>query len=186
MKNRRKGGFGAFLRFVIVLALLSAIGYVGYKTYQKMPVITFVSNLAQAASERNIDELSNCFTPDSNIKKAFDVANTIEKIPILGILAEGAVNLIGSGFDYQIDYSDIRLTVNGNTAQAVVGVIDKNNNDQKSYLTFILIKIDNRWYATKLPSVQSASEADLSYKNSLQGYAERASDYIALLIFSVK
>ena len=186
MENRRRSGFGSFLKFIIMLALLSAVGFVGYKTYQKLPVVTFVNELAQAADELDMDKLSNCFTPDSDVRKALEVANTIEGIPILGKLAEGAVSFIGSRFDYQVDYSDIRITVNGDTSAAIIGVIDKNKNDRKSYVTLNLIRIDNRWYITELPAVQPVTEVDLSYGNTLWGYAERASDYTALLIFSAK
>ena len=183
--QRRKSGFGAFLKVIIVLALLSAVGFIGFKTYQKLSVITFVSNLAQAVTSLNMEKLSDSFTPGSNVKKAADIANKIESMPVLGDLAGGLAGLIGSKFDFQVDYSDIRITVNENAGQAVIGIINKKQNDQKRYLTLKLTKIDTRWYAAELPSVQSASEVGLSYKNSLQGYAERASDYAALLIYSL-
>ena len=186
METGRRGCFGDFLKVVIALVILSAVGYVGYKTYQKIPVITFVSDLSQAASELDMKKLSDCFTPDSEARKAFSIANKIEDIPILGYLAESAINLIASGYDFQVDYSDIRITVNGNTGKAVIGVIDRKNNDEKIYLTYALRQIDKRWYTTKLPTVQSASEADLLYGNTLRGYAERASDYIALAFFSAR
>ena len=185
MPNRKKSGFGAFVWTIIILALLLAVTFVGFKTYQKMPVITLVSNLAGAASEMDLNKMTECFTPDSDVNKAIDVAITVGNMPILGNLAGGAASLIGSAFDYKVDYSDIRITVDRNLGEAVIGVAD-NKHNQKSYLTLNLNKIDNRWYVTQLPSVKSALETDLSYKNTLMGYAERASDYAALLIFSAK
>ena len=185
MENERKSGFGAFVKAVIVLVLLSAIAYVGFKTYQKLPVITFVNNLAQAFNAQDMDKLSNCFTPDSKVKKVIDTANKVADIPILGQIAGGIASLIGSSINYEVDYSDTRITVNGDSSQAVIGVINKNNNDEKEYLTLDMRKINEQWYASALPSVKPASGTDLSYSNSIQGYAERASDNLALWIFSL-
>ena len=184
MSNRKSGCFANLLGTVIVVALVCVIGYAGYKTYQKLPVVTFISGLAQAAADMDTDKLSACFTPDSDVRKALDAANTLEGVPILGNLAQDAASFIGSGYNYQLDYSDIHMTVNENAGKAVLAVLDKDNNDQKSYLTLDLEKIDNQWYATQLPSVQTAAETHLSYSNIFQGYAERASDYLALAIFS--
>ena len=184
MRDERRGGFGSFIGTIIVIAILAAAGYVGYKTYQKLPVITFVDGMAQAASNMDMGKLSDCFTPGSDTQKALSTANAIENIPLLGNLAQGAASFIGSKLDYQIDYSDVRLTVNGDTGTAIVGVIDKNNNGQKSYVIINLEKSGGRWYAATLPDIQA--NADLSYKNTINGYAEHASDYAALLIFSLQ
>ncbi|MDR1560242.1 MAG: hypothetical protein LBS84_11220 [Clostridiales bacterium] len=184
MAKRNKRGFGSFLGTLILLALLLAIAFVGYKTYEKLPVVTFIGEFAGAVSELDLNRLSEYFTPDSDVKKALDLANTIGNMPILGELAGSAAGLISGSFDYEVDYTDVKITVNGQSATAVFGVIDKKNAGRKSYLTLNLEKIDDRWYTPELPSIKPASETDLEYNNTIQGYAEHASDYAAFAIYA--
>ncbi|MDR2649478.1 MAG: hypothetical protein LBB94_07155 [Clostridiales bacterium] len=184
MARGKKGGFGAFLRALILLALLAAIAFVGYKTYEKLPVVTFIGEFAGAVTELDLNRLPGYFTPDSDVKKVLDVAGALGNMPILGDLAGGAISIINGSFDYEADYSDIRIMVNGKNATAVFGVVDKKNNDRKSYLTLNLEKIDGDWRAVAFPSVKT--ETDMSYKNTILGYAEHASDYTALAIYTVK
>ena len=184
-RKRKRGGFGSFITTLILLALLSALIAVGFKTYKKLPVLSLLGSLMADVSNRNLNNLPEYFAPDSDVKKALDFVNTIGDMPIISRFTGGAADWISSSFDYEADYSDIRLTVNGLFAEAVIGARDKSNN-KKIYISFSLVNINNRWYITQMPSVKPPKNAGVKYKNILQRFIERGSDYSAMIIYGVR
>jgi len=185
MANRRKRrSIASFIWTLILLALMSAIIVVGFKTYRKLPVLSLLDNLMNDAFEMNLNKVSEHFAPDSDVRKALDIANSIGDMPIVGGFAGNAADLIRSSFNYEVDYWDIRITINGTFAEAVVGVID-NSHNTKRYVTFNLKSINKHWYVTQLPSIKSAQKTDLAYKKTLRGYAEQGSDYLAIILHGI-
>jgi hypothetical protein len=177
-KNKRP-----IIRSVVLLILLAFLILIGAMTYQKMPVLSLIGKLGAAIPETDFHAVSECFPPDSQERETIAAIGSAAALPFLDSLTQGLASIAGAFLDYQVDVTQISITLDGDTGIALVGLTGKEGGDVKAYASCALMKVENAWYLESLPTIVRIE--DRTESPSFWYYMNVVSDKTALLFFGL-
>jgi hypothetical protein len=177
-KNKRH-----IIRNALLLIIFAFLILIGYMTFQKMPVLSLFAKLGEAIPNTDFKTVSECFPPDSQERKTIAAIGTAASLPILDSLTQGLASIAGAFLDYEIDYTQISVTLDGEKGLAFIGLTGKDSGDVKVYASCTLKKIENAWYLDSLPTLVGVE--DMTRSQSFWYYMNVVSDKTALMYFGL-